>query len=93
VATSGDKDVAGIVGPLAEMADVVHTTWNGTARGASPAAVAAAARAAGAAEVVEHPGLEEALAAARSGASDRDAILVTGSLYTVGAATILLRGG
>jgi dihydrofolate synthase / folylpolyglutamate synthase len=54
--------------------------------------VAAAARSLGA-EALEAPGVSEALDAAVAEATDRDLVLVTGSLYVVGAARSALAAG
>jgi dihydrofolate synthase/folylpolyglutamate synthase len=83
IAVSANKDVAGVVAPLAALADTVHAARNDSVRSAGPEEVAVAARAAGAAEVTVHGGVAEALAGARAAAQPGDAILVTGSLFTV----------
>ena len=49
LAVSGNKDVAGVVGPLAALADAVYAAPNDSVRSAPAAEVAAASRAAGAA--------------------------------------------
>jgi dihydrofolate synthase/folylpolyglutamate synthase len=84
VAVSANKDVEGLVSPIAAIADVVYATRNDSVRSAEPEAVVEAARAAGADEVRLLPGVAEALLAARAEATSGDAILVTGSLFTVG---------
>ncbi|HEX6845299.1 MAG TPA: cyanophycin synthetase, partial [Actinomycetota bacterium] len=84
LAVSANKDVAGIVAPLVPLADAVHVTRNDSVRSAEPETVAAAARAAGAGEVERYEDVAAAIAAARSAASAGDAVLVTGSLFTVG---------
>lgn len=84
LAVSANKDVNGVVTPLAALADTVHATRSDSARSAGPEVVAAAARAAGAQDVQVHASVGEAIAAARAAASSADAILVTGSLFTVG---------
>ena len=92
IAVSANKDVEGVVGPVAALADVVYATRNDSVRSAEPDAVAAAARAAGVTDVAVHPGVADALAAARAAAGPGDAILVTGSLFTVGDAKRALAG-
>ena len=62
----------------------MHATRNDSVRSADPDEVAAAARAAGATDVHVSPTVADALAAARAAAGPGDAILVTGSLFTVG---------
>jgi dihydrofolate synthase/folylpolyglutamate synthase len=89
---SANKDVAGVVGTLAPLADVVYATRAQTERGAEPDEVAAAAREAGAADVTTFPTVAAALDAARGRAGSTDAILVTGSLFTVGDAVRALAG-
>ena len=84
LAVSANKDVPGVVTPLAALADVVYAARNGSVRSAEPEAVAAAARAAGAGDVQVHPSVAAAIEAARAAAAPGDAILVTGSLFTVG---------
>jgi dihydrofolate synthase/folylpolyglutamate synthase len=84
VAVSGNKDVPAVVGPLAAIADVVHATRNDSVRSAEATSVAAVARAAGASSVEVHERVADAIAAARAAAGKGDAILVTGSLFTVG---------
>lgn len=84
-----DKDVHGVVGPLAAAADRFYATAPDAARAADVVAVADAAEAAGA-EVLEEPGVRAALEAARDDAGDHDMVLVTGSLYTVAEARAAL---
>jgi dihydrofolate synthase/folylpolyglutamate synthase len=91
IAVSANKDVDGIVGPLAALADVVHATRNDSVRSAEPEVVAASARAAGATDVALDPSVADAIVAARTAADPGDAIVVTGSLFTVGDATRILR--
>jgi dihydrofolate synthase/folylpolyglutamate synthase len=83
IAVSANKDVAGVVAPLAAIADVVHATRNDSVRSAEPDAVAAAARDAGVAEVEVHANVAAAIDAARAAAEPGDAVLITGSLFTV----------
>jgi dihydrofolate synthase/folylpolyglutamate synthase len=91
VAVSANKDVAGVVTPIAALADVVHATRFDGPRSAEPDAVAEAARSAGVDRVELWPSLRAALDAARSAAAPGDAILVTGSLFTVGEALGILQ--
>jgi dihydrofolate synthase/folylpolyglutamate synthase len=91
LAVSGNKDVAGVVTPIAALADVVHATRFDGPRSAEPEVVAEAARSAGADRVEAEPSLRAALEAARATAAPGDAILVTGSLFTVGEAIGILR--
>ena len=77
-----DKDLDGIVGPLAPLADVGYAAAVESVRARSPREVAAA--------MIAHDipteiftTVRDALDAAASAASDGDLILVTGSLYTV----------
>lgn len=84
LAVSANKDVEQVVAPIAGLADVVYVTRNDSARSAEPAQVAAAARTAGAREVHILGDVAGAVAAARDAAGRGDAILVTGSLFTVG---------
>jgi dihydrofolate synthase / folylpolyglutamate synthase len=83
LAVSANKDVDGVVEPLAATADVVYAARNESVRSAEPDRVAAAARAAGVANVEVHPSVGAALTAARAAATAADAILVTGSFFTV----------
>jgi len=92
LAVSANKDVPGVVTPIADVADVVYATRNDSMRSAEPEAVAAAARAAGATDVQVHPNVAAAIAAARAAAAPGDAILITGSLFTVGDAKRALAG-
>jgi dihydrofolate synthase/folylpolyglutamate synthase len=91
LAVSANKDVEGVVAPLAALADVVYATRFAGARSAEPGVVADAARVSGARRVEGVPGLAGAIAAADAAADAGDAILVTGSLFTVGEALAILR--
>ena len=90
LAVSANKDIAGVVGPLAAMADVVYATRNDSARSAEPEEVAEVARAAGSATVEVLPSVADAIDAARAAAGPGDLVLVTGSLFTVGDAKRVL---
>ncbi|MBW3662673.1 MAG: bifunctional folylpolyglutamate synthase/dihydrofolate synthase [Actinobacteria bacterium] len=84
-----DKDIAGILAPFAEIANHVVVTAAPSARGASAAEMSAAARTtwSGSGVIVEvADDLERALDMATGVAGEGDGVLVTGSLYTVGAA-------
>lgn len=83
LAVSANKDVAGVVAPLAGLADVVYAARNDSVRSAEPEAVAEAARSVGPDEVSVEPSVRAAIEAARAAAGPGDAILVTGSLFTV----------
>ena len=82
VAVSADKDVAGIARALRPLDGAFIVTRYSGARSADPEVVAAALRDAGA-EASVIPTLSQALDDARAAAAEDDAILVTGSLYTV----------
>jgi dihydrofolate synthase/folylpolyglutamate synthase len=90
LAVSANKDIEGVVRPLAAIADVVYATRNDSARSAEPDDVAGVARAAGSATVEVSPSVGEAIAAARAAAGPGDLVLVTGSLFTVGDAKRVL---
>ncbi len=77
-----DKDLDGIVGPLAPLADAGYATAVDSVRARSPREVADAMAAHGVA-TEPFPSVPDALDAAARAASDGDLILVTGSLYTV----------
>ena len=77
------KDVRGIVDALAPRVGRAYAAPNSNPRTLPAERMAEACRAAGIAEVEEHPSVPAALKAARASAADDDLILVTGSLYTV----------
>lgn len=82
LSTSANKDVEGIVVPLAPLADVVYLTKNTSVRSAEPIVLAERFSAlGGSVEIL--PSVAAALDAARAAAAPGDLILVTGSLYTV----------
>jgi dihydrofolate synthase/folylpolyglutamate synthase len=83
LAVSANKDVEGLVAPLAVLADVVYATRSHGSRSADAETVAEAARAAGAQRVQVLPSVAAAIHAARADATAGDLILVTGSLFTV----------
>jgi dihydrofolate synthase/folylpolyglutamate synthase len=90
LAVSANKDVEGVVRPLAAIADVVYATRNDSARSAEPEEVARVARTASSATVEVSPSVADAIAAARATAGPGDLVLVTGSLFTVGDAKRVL---
>lgn len=91
VGVLGDKDVEGIVDALLPVADHVVATAPPTGRAAPAERVAKAVRAAG--RTVEVAGdVVEALELASGLAREEDAVVVTGSLYTVGAVRAALVG-
>ena len=77
-----DKDLDGIVGPLAPLADAGYAAAVESVRARSPREVADAMAGHGVA-TEPFPSVPDALDAAARAASDGDLILVTGSLYTV----------
>jgi len=77
-----DKDLDGIVRPIAPLADVGYATAVDSVR-ARPAQEVAAALTAAGVPTQTFGSVAEAFAAARKAASEDDLILVTGSLYTV----------
>ncbi|MEA2521504.1 MAG: dihydrofolate synthase / folylpolyglutamate synthase, partial [Actinomycetota bacterium] len=82
LSTSANKDLDGIVEPLAVLADAVFVTKNNSVRSADPVALAARFDARGV-PVQSLPSVADAIGAARAAAAPGDLILVTGSLYTV----------
>src|SRR3954453_6049366 len=92
LAVSKNKDIEGVVGPIAAIADVIYATRNDSVRSAEPDDVARVARAASSATVEVSPSVGDALAAARATAGRGDLVLVTGSLFTVGDAKRALAG-
>jgi dihydrofolate synthase/folylpolyglutamate synthase len=87
----GDKDVAGILGPLAPHVASVVTTTPEVLRAADSAGLAAAARELGLPSAAE-PQVARGLDKARSLAGPGGLVLVAGSLYLVGAVLALLSG-
>jgi len=88
VAVSADKDVAAILAPLIGAVDAIVATRYQQPRALEPAALAAAARAAGATDVRVAPNLAAALAETHGAAT----VVVAGSLFLVGEARTLLLG-
>jgi dihydrofolate synthase / folylpolyglutamate synthase len=91
LAVSANKDVPGIVTPLAAIADEVYATANESVRSADPETVAEVVRGLEV-PVAVHASVADAMAAARDAAGRGDAVLVTGSLFTVGDAKRALAG-
>ncbi|MBI5521232.1 MAG: bifunctional folylpolyglutamate synthase/dihydrofolate synthase [Desulfarculus sp.] len=87
-----DKDLAGILGLLTPAADRVVYSRPRYERAAAPEALAAAAPAGAPPGQVE-PDLARAILTARRLAGPRGAVLITGSLFTVGEALALLTPG
>jgi dihydrofolate synthase/folylpolyglutamate synthase len=85
-----DKDIAGLVGPMAPLVDVWHCCSLPTARAATAqqlaaaVAYAAASRLGGPPAIHQHASPAQALAAAAASAEAADRIVVFGSFYTVG---------
>jgi folylpolyglutamate synthase/dihydropteroate synthase len=82
ITVSADKDVGGIAGQLAPLADHVYAARNASER-TGEALPIAEAFAAHDRTVTTFPDVASALGAARAAAGEDDLILVTGSLYTV----------
>jgi dihydrofolate synthase/folylpolyglutamate synthase len=91
LAVSSNKDIDGVIGALAPIADVWYAATNESVR-SSPADHVAKRIAAAGGRVADLGTAEEALAAARDAAAPDDLILVTGSLYTVADARRALGG-
>ena len=70
---------------------MVHTCTAPSQRGLDATDLSAAARAIGCDDVVQFTTVEQAIDAALDGAAAEDALVVTGSLYIVGAARPHLR--
>ena len=79
---SANKDVAGIVRPLAPLADATYAARNESDRAGDAMPIADAFGAEGK-PVTLHPSIADAVAAASAAAGEDDLICVTGSLYTV----------
>ena len=92
MAVLADKDLEGVVRPLAPLADVGYATAVDNVRTRPAGEIAAALTAAGV-RAETFGSVTDALDAARRAASEDDIILVTGSLYTVAdARRALLKG-
>jgi dihydrofolate synthase/folylpolyglutamate synthase len=89
LAVSADKDLEGIIEPFETIATEAFVTRYAGARAYAPQVLAAACRDAGV-PAVPFDSIEDALAAAAANATEADAILVTGSLYTVADARRIL---
>jgi dihydrofolate synthase/folylpolyglutamate synthase len=91
---TADKDVAGVVSELAELAPRVITTRAGlSARALEADSLAAGFRAAGAGQVSTADGPGQALGLALELTDRNDTIVVAGSLYLIGEVRPLLEGG
>jgi dihydrofolate synthase/folylpolyglutamate synthase len=77
-----EKDIDGMLGPLALLAHQGYAAASSSPRSRSAADTAQALERAGV-PATTHASVEEALGAAREAAGSGDLILVTGSLYTV----------
>jgi len=85
----GDKDIKSIMGLISPVADYIICTKPDYYRAADPRRIMAQVSAAGKkGEVVET--LPAAIARAKSMASSKDLVLITGSLFTVGEALTIL---
>jgi dihydrofolate synthase/folylpolyglutamate synthase len=82
LAVSANKDLDGIVGPLAPLADAAYAARNASDRSGEAEAIAERFGAEGT-PVELFDTVTEALAAATAAAGPADCVLVTGSLYTV----------
>ena len=82
IAVSANKDLEGIVAPLAPIASRAYAARNTSERSGEAEWVAVGLRAAGV-PTASWDSVTDAVAAAREGAGEGDLILVTGSLYTV----------
>jgi len=91
LAASSNKDVDGVIGAIAPLADVWYPAQNESVR-SFPAEFVAERIAAAGGRVADLGTVEESLAAAREAAATDDLILVTGSLYTVADARRALGG-
>ena len=92
LAVSSDKDIAGIIDPLASISPVVYATEYAGGRALPAAELTEACRAAGL-EAEPFVDLSSALTAAAAAASEEDLLLVTGSLFAVGEARGVLKMG
>lgn len=94
VGVSSDKDLGGVLRPLVRRArHVVVTRSSSSPRAAPTGDLAAAATRLGAQGVVEAADTAAALEAARRLTQPGELVLVAGSLFLVGEARTLLRGG
>lgn len=84
--TSRDKDIAAIAAPLAPLADTVVVTRSGHPRQMDIDRIVQTVQPLGPDEVLIAPTVAEALQVAHTLAGPQDAIVVTGSLFLVGAA-------
>jgi dihydrofolate synthase/folylpolyglutamate synthase len=84
MAVSANKDIVGIVGPIAAMADVVVATEYGQPRSLAAGELAARARGMGVSRVEGVPRVADAIARARQLAGSEGSIVCAGSLFLVG---------
>jgi len=82
ISVSGNKDLPGVVRPLAPLADMAYAASNASERSGDPLPLAELFGAEGK-PVARFDSVAVALDAARAAAEEGDLILVTGSLYTV----------
>jgi dihydrofolate synthase/folylpolyglutamate synthase len=80
-----DKDIAGIIAPLAPLADVVITAAPDMPRSADPEVLSGMISAVGV-EVISRPTVKEACKEALARARAEDMVCITGSIFTVGEA-------
>jgi len=90
VSIMADKDAPGVLAPLLGLADEVVVTRNNSPRASDPEVLAAEVRARGL-PVTIIPSVPDAVSAAITASEQSDAVLVSGSLYTVGDARPSLR--
>jgi len=83
ISVMDDKDVEGVLAPLVPVAAQIIATRNHSPRAASPERIADAVRALGGDAVIVKD-VADAISFAIERSGERDCILVTGSLYTVG---------
>ncbi|HEX5937181.1 MAG TPA: Mur ligase family protein [Actinomycetota bacterium] len=91
LAVSSNKDLDGVIAPLAPITDVWYAAQNASVRSFRAEEIAARIATAGG-RVADLGTVAEMLAAARAAAAEDDLILVTGSLYTVADARRALGG-
>ena len=82
ISISANKDIAGIVRPLAAEADIAYVATNTNERSGDPLLIAEGFAALDE-PVLLFDSVAEAVQAARAVADETDLIVVTGSLYTV----------
>lgn len=87
-----DKDIDQVMAPIVPFADKLYLTRPEYIRAAEPSVLKAFAKKYYHGPVYENPSLPEAIEAARDAAGERDLVLITGSLFTVGEARGYLLG-